>query len=52
MQPALLAMATRTERRCNVIEYAAERGVRAIHLEKPISRNMSDCMRARCTPLG
>jgi predicted dehydrogenase len=44
--PQLLSIATRTEGRCDIIEFAAQHGVRGIHAEKPLSRNLRDCRRA------
>ena len=38
-----LSIATRTEGRCDIIRYAAQKGVKIIYLEKPISRGISEC---------
>jgi len=46
IKPDILAIATRTAGRCDIIEFAAENGVRGIHAEKPLSTNMADCNRA------
>jgi predicted dehydrogenase len=46
MKPDIVSIATRTEMRCEIIRFAAENGVKAIHSEKPISRNISDCSKA------
>ncbi|MGD2187827.1 MAG: Gfo/Idh/MocA family oxidoreductase [Desulfobacterales bacterium] len=45
-KPDIVSIATRTEKRCEIIKFAAENGVKAIHTEKPISRNISDCRKA------
>ena len=46
IKPDILSIATRTEERCDIIEFAAMNGVKGIHFEKPISTNMKDCNRA------
>jgi predicted dehydrogenase len=46
VKPDILTIATRTAGRCDIIEFAAENGVRGIHAEKPLSTNMADCKRA------
>ncbi len=46
VRPEVLAIATRTDGRCEIIEFAAKNGVKAMHVEKPLSRNMIDCKRA------
>lgn len=45
-KPDILSIATRTDKRCEIIKFAAENGVKAIHAEKPISRNILDCSNA------
>jgi len=45
-KPDILSIATRTAGRSEIIEFAAEHGVKGIHAEKPLSRNMADCNRA------
>ena len=46
IQPALLSVATRTEGRCDIIEFAATHGVKGIHAEKPLGRSRAECQRA------
>lgn len=46
MTPDLLAVATRTSGRCEILEFAATHGVRGIHVEKPLSNSMEDARRA------
>lgn len=45
-KPDIVSIATRTPERCNIIQFAAENGIKAIHSEKPISRNILDCRKA------
>jgi len=45
-KPDIVSIATRTAERCDIIKFAAENGVKGIHSEKPISRNISDCRTA------
>lgn len=45
-KPDIVSIASRTVERCDIIKFAAENGVKGIHAEKPISRNMADCRRA------
>jgi predicted dehydrogenase len=45
-KPDIVSIATRSAERCDIIKFAAENGVKGIHAEKPISRNISDCRRA------
>jgi predicted dehydrogenase len=45
-QPDIVSIATRTPERCDIIKFAAENGIKAIHSEKPISRNIHDCRQA------
>lgn len=45
-KPDIVSIATRTAERCDIIKFAAENGVKGIHAEKPISRNVADCRRA------
>ena len=45
-KPNILSIATRTAGRTEIIEFAAEHGVKGIHAEKPLSVDMSDCKRA------
>jgi predicted dehydrogenase len=46
IKPDILSIATRTADRCNIIEFASEQGIKGIHAEKPLSRNMEECNRA------
>lgn len=46
VRPDLLSIATRTDGRCNIIEFAATHGVRGIHAEKPLGRSREECQRA------
>lgn len=45
-KPEVLAIATRTAGRCDIIHYAAENGVRGIHAEKPLGRSLAEYDRA------
>ncbi len=46
VRPDLLAIATRTAGRCEIIEFATTHGVRGIHAEKPLGRSREECGRA------
>lgn len=46
VKPDILSIATRTQGRCDIIKFAAENGVKGIHLEKPMSTNMKECREA------
>jgi scyllo-inositol 2-dehydrogenase (NAD+) len=46
VQPDILTIATRTEGRADIIRFAAENGVRGIHAEKPLCRNMAEAKSA------
>lgn len=46
VRPDLLSIATRTDGRCDIIEFAAAHGVRGIHAEKPLGRSREECQRA------
>ncbi len=46
VRPDLLSIATRTDGRCDIIEFAAAHGVRGIHAEKPLGRSRAECQRA------
>ena len=46
VRPDLLSIATRTDGRCDIIEFAATNGVRGIHAEKPLGRSRAKCQRA------
>jgi predicted dehydrogenase len=46
LKPALLSIATRTEGRCDMVEFAAKHGVRGVHVEKPLGRSPAECRRA------
>ncbi|MBI4324220.1 MAG: Gfo/Idh/MocA family oxidoreductase, partial [Chloroflexi bacterium] len=46
IRPDLLAVATRTAGRCELLAFAAENGVRGIHAEKPLGRSLLECRRA------
>lgn len=41
-RPDILSIATRTPGRCEIIEFAANHGVKGIHAEKPISRSIGE----------
>jgi len=45
-RPDILSIATRTSGRADIVEFAADNGVRGIHAEKPLSLNMAECKRA------
>jgi scyllo-inositol 2-dehydrogenase (NAD+) len=40
VKPDLISIATRTDVRCEIIQYAAQHGVKGFYAEKPISRSM------------
>ena len=42
-QPSFLSIATRTEERVNIVNYAINLGIPIIFFEKPISRSINDC---------
>jgi len=46
VKPDIVSIATRTLGRCDILKFAAENGVKGIHLEKPISTNLSECNEA------
>jgi scyllo-inositol 2-dehydrogenase (NAD+) len=46
LRPDIVTVATRTPGRVEIIEYVCARGVRGIHVEKPLAGNMADCRRA------
>lgn len=43
LSPDIITIATRTPERCGLIKLAVENGVRGIHAEKPLGRNMTEC---------
>jgi len=43
VKPDLISVATRTDVRCEIIQYAAEHGVRGFYAEKPLSRSVREC---------
>lgn len=45
-RPDILSIATRTLGRCDILKFAAENGVKGVHLEKPISNNLEECREA------
>ena len=45
-RPDIVSIATRTLGRCDILRFAAENGVKGVHLEKPISTNMEECREA------
>lgn len=45
-RPEILAIATRTRGRCEIIVEAVKRGVRGLHVEKPLARSVAECRRA------
>ena len=46
LRPAVVSIATRTEGRCEIVEFAARNGVRGVHVEKPLGRSPAECRRA------
>jgi len=46
LRPDLVSVATRTEGRCDAVEFAAANGVRGLHVEKPLGRSPAECRRA------
>jgi scyllo-inositol 2-dehydrogenase (NAD+) len=45
-RPDIVSIATRTEGRCDIVEYCAQHGVRGLHVEKPLGRSLNECRRA------
>lgn len=43
IQPEILSIATRTNIRCDVINYALEKGVKGFYAEKPFANSIKDC---------
>ena len=43
IQPDIVGIATRTEGRCQIIHDCANNGVKGIHAEKPMARNLTEC---------
>ncbi len=46
VRPDIVTIATRTEGRADIVVDAAVRGVRGMHIEKPMARSMAECNRA------
>jgi scyllo-inositol 2-dehydrogenase (NAD+) len=46
IQPDILLIATRTEGRAQILEYAATHGVKGVHFEKPLARSLAECRQA------
>lgn len=46
LRPAVVSIATRTQGRCEIVEFAARNGVRGVHVEKPLGRSPAECRRA------
>ncbi|HEY1170936.1 MAG TPA: Gfo/Idh/MocA family oxidoreductase [Verrucomicrobiae bacterium] len=46
VKPDIVSIATRTEGRCEIVAYAAQQGVRGIHVDKPLGRSMVECRKA------
>lgn len=46
VHPDIVTIATRTEGRSDIVGEAAARGVRGMHIEKPLARSMAECDRA------
>lgn len=46
VRPELLAIATRTPGKCDIIACALENGVRGIYVEKPLANSLRDCRAA------
>lgn len=44
VKPDVLSVATRTKSRCEIIDFAVKQGVKAIHIEKPISTSLKECI--------
>lgn len=45
-RPDLLAIATRTPGRCEIVEFAAKEGVRGMHVEKPLGNTVEEVRRS------
>jgi hypothetical protein len=45
-RPDILAIATRTPERIEIIRFAAENGVKGIHIEKPLAQSLGGCLDA------
>lgn len=43
VKPDLISVATRTDVRCEIIQYAAQNGVKGFYAEKPLSRSVQEC---------
>lgn len=46
VKPDIISIATRTLGRCDIVTFAAENGVKGIHVEKPLGRSLPECRRA------
>ncbi len=46
VHPDIISIATRTEGRCDIVAYAAQNGVRGIHVDKPLGRSLIECRKA------
>jgi len=45
-RPDIVSIATRTQGRCDIVEFAAAAKVRGLHIEKPLGSSPADCRRA------
>ena len=45
-EPDIIAVATRTPGRCEIIEFAAQHGVRGMHVEKPLANSVGEVRRS------
>ncbi len=45
-RPDILAIATRTPQRVEIIKFAAANGVKGIHIEKPVAQTLGECQDA------
>lgn len=43
-KPDILAVATRTPERPSIVRFAAENGVKAVHIEKPLAQSLGECL--------
>lgn len=43
IRPDIISVATRTDVRCDIIDYALDKGVKGIYAEKPFSRSVKRC---------
>lgn len=43
VKPDIISIATRTNLRCNIIDFCLKHGVKGFYAEKPLSRSIDDC---------